>query len=478
MPVAATVTDASGAREVEAALVVRAGHRLLLFDEDAAPVGVVDLAAGCAWAWHGRLLLLGPGVSLVGEVAEDRARWLMDGRPPDPTLLDGGSAGPLRAAVEGEDLVVRGAWERRLSLSELDPGTVVAEAGGESMVLTVAGVRLAGATATLAALRERVLAAGGAGALQQTSLAELYRTWHRLRTERWLWWVYGPVFLTDRLLVDAGRLEREPGEPPERHVRRRVITETLIVASQVRTVRLRVGAAPAALPYALLQEEAEWLDEITAGAGAEALVRARSELLADVRHHLRNVLAHTTFALADVERAVARLEPVHHPELRGGAPSVWGRVGLGTAMLLLSPLSGVITIGHAVVGRFTDDLAKDAGATALVDRFGPECRASWSLLVEVAALSSLETWNHLQPMWQRFAARDRALAGGSEERVREALARRIRELRAERAVPLEGLNGQTVGDVCDAMAGWRTRGPKDLVDRLTSRGAGAVVDPA
>ncbi|MCB9687410.1 MAG: hypothetical protein H6738_03890 [Alphaproteobacteria bacterium] len=471
----ASVAGTAARRGVSAALLVRYGEAVALLGADGEEQARIE---GFRWAVLDRLLVAGDGVALTGDVPADRAAWVLGGEP-DPTLLDGGPDGPVRAEVEGEQLVVRGLRERRVLLSAIDPERVRVEHDAGRMTLEVGGVWLRGAPGALAGLRERIVGGGGGAALEQASLAELYRTWHQLRTERWLWWIYGPVVLTDHQLERAGDLPREPNEEEERWVRRRVITETLIVASQVRSVRLRMGAAPPALPYALIEEEAAWLDELTGGKGAGALLASRSELLDGFRMHLRATLGHLGFALADVERAVARLEPVHHPELRGGTPSVWGRVGLGAAMMLLSPISGAITIGHAVVSRFTDDLAKDGGATVLVDRFGPECRTSWALLLDVSALAMVETHNHLSQLWRKLAARDRALLGeGNEEQARPALIRRIQALRAERAVVLEGLDGETVGDVSRRMGNAMRAGPRQLVERLTARGAGGVLTSA
>lgn len=428
-----------------------------------------------------RWLLWGPGASLVGDVPRAHASWLL---PPalDPGVVEvcgGPAAGAAIAELTADELVVHGSSELRKDLHGVDPDEVSCRDAGEGLHLEIEELVLQGGREALSALREGVLARGGRTTLQDSEIADLYRTWHELRIDRWLWWIYGPVFLTDQMLNRAHDLPPEPGEEPERHLRRKIITETLLVAEQVRAVRLRVGAAPAALPYALVDEEADWLDALTGGRGAAALQDVRTELLDGFRLHLRGATSILGFALADVERSVARLEPVHHPELRGGQPSVWGRVGLGAAMMLLSPISGTITIAHAVVGKVTDRVSKDQGSQVLVDRFGPQCRASWSLLVDVAAIAALETRAHLQRLLARLVARDRrlhdALPAAEQHRVREQLIASIQELRAMRAVPLEGLGGQAVGDVIGAMHRAIEVGPVELVERLTGRGAGAIV---
>ncbi|MEQ1507256.1 MAG: hypothetical protein ABMB14_33815, partial [Myxococcota bacterium] len=425
------------------------------------------------FTWRDRLLLVGPDLQLVGALDEPVARWLLSGTTEDPDLVEVVAGGPLGAArlrVDDGRLLLDGTPSFAPSIADLDPAAVTVAPDGTASRLAIGAVVVRGSPATIARLRELALADTGRDALARADLASLYATWHAGRTDRWSWWLFGAVFVTDLLLEEARQVPALAGEDTEHHARRRLVGESLIVAEQSRAVRLRLGAAPVALPYALIDEEVDWLGAIGGGSLGEDL---RDQLLRTFRSELRSGYNHLQFALADVERAVAKLDGVHHPELSGGNAGVWGRVGLGAAMLLLSPVSGTMTIASAVVGRVTDHVTKDSTARLLVDRYAPQCRTSWDLLVDVAAIAAVETRAHLTQLWVELAERDRELAGptaASEERVRAALIDRILADRAARAVPLDGPVGTTVGDVIDRIRARIATGPRELVERMTGRG--------
>jgi hypothetical protein len=460
------------------------GRNLVLVDaagKDQAAVSLDSMTHRCGRTW----LIHGPRVSLSGALGPEDARWLVFDRPEDTGVLEiDPPVGPAgRAALLDGVLVVAGATEIRIDPESIDPGDITADVQGNDLALTVGSVTIRGPVASVMPLREQVCARAGGHTLARATMEELYRTWQTLRVDRWLWRIYGPIFLTDGALATAEVLPPEPGEAPERHERRKLITESLIVSEQVRAVRLRIGAAPVALPYALLDEEADWLDALTDGHGAAALAPSRTILLDGFRAHLRSATGTLGFALADVERAVARLESVHYPELRGGqTASVLGRVGLGAAMMLLSPISGTITIAQAVVGKLTDSVTADQGAQALLDRFGPQCRSSWSLLVEVTALAALETRSHLAALLRTLAARDRrlyeALDPDGRAQFRERIVEHVRLLRRGAATGVETAGVNTVGDTIGAMHDAMRRGPRDLIDRLTGRGGPGGTTPS
>lgn len=465
--IACTLGDA----DAEAAFAIRAGGVLHLFDADGDPVGRIPLTTA-QFAWRDRLLIVGPEVRLVGSVDEPVGRWLVSGTSEDPDLvevLSGAPAGAARLLVANGQLRLDGSPAFDRSIADLDPGDVGVSPDGTVSRLRIGDLVVRGSPSTVAHLRELALANTGRDVLARADLDELFALWHAGRTDRWLWLLFGAVFVTDLLLDEARRVPAEPGEDTDHHQRRRIVAETLIVAEQARAVRLRLGAAPVALPYALVDEEVEWLAAI----GGSLEDDDRTDLVDRLRSQLRTSFGHLGFALADVERAVTKLDSVHHPELSGGNAGVWGRVGLGAAMMLLNPVSGTMTIASAVVGRVTDYVTKDGTARQLVDRFGPQCRTSWDLLVDVTAIAAAETGSWLTGLWREHAERDRATGG---ESAKAALIARILADRAGRAVPLDGPSATTVGDVIDRIRARSVTGPRELIERMTGRGRITATD--
>jgi hypothetical protein len=437
---------------IDAVLAVRAAGVLHLVDATGRTAASVPLPS-TEYAYTDRLLLVGAQFELVGVLPETVARWLVRGAVEDESLVElilpSGGQRPVRVVVADGALRLDGAAV--MEVANIEPSTVSATQDGSVWKLAVGELTVRGSHRTVARLREQVLASSGRVALARTEWAELYATWHELRTERWLWLVYGVIFLADHLLE---HLEQGPDDEAEL---RRHVGCVLVVGEHARMVRLRLGAAPVALPYALLDEESDWIDLITDGRGEAPLASVRSRVLDTFRAHLHGTLSHLSFALEDVERLVARLDA----QTRDGRPEGWGRA-------VLSPLPSVLPPG--AVDEVTDQVSQDA-SRVLIERLAPQCRASWELLVDVAAVAAVETRSYLLPLWTVLAERDRALGRSFGEperaRLRAALVERILALRAARSVPLDGAGGWTRGDLLDRMQRRMATGPRALVDRLT-----------
>lgn len=471
-----TVTGSIRGESIAAVALVATERALEVLSSDGARVTVIPVA-DLTWTAAGpRLMVRAPGVSLVADVPEEHGRWLCRAYTEESALVEvtWGEV-PLGAGtvtvVDGI-LHVHTAHLRHLELAGLE---VSAAPGPLGRTVTVGPVRIEGPVGPLAELRVDLGRSLGAARAAGDSIADLYREVQRLRTERWLWLIYGPMFLTERMLQAAGDLPAEDGEDPEHLERRRVVAETLIVADQLRSVRVRLGAAAVALPYGLLDEEADWVESLAGEAAASAwLKRHRARIRDRLRGQIRGASASVSFALADVERAVSRLDPVHHPVDGASNKSLLGRVGLGAAMMLLSPVSGTLTIASAVTSKVTDRVNKDVKGKAILDRWGPQCRSSWSLVVDVAALTAVETRVVLSSLWRELAARDKGLLQAGvvdEERLRAALVARLEALTSARLEPLP-LEGETVADVATLMEDRMGAAPWELVERLTSQVGG------
>lgn len=467
--VAGPITANLEGREVSGTLLVRTDTELRVRD-DAGWVGAIAIEDASFSVEASTLLVHGSGESLSMQIPEDVALWAVRGLRRASAQLIRVVSGPVPAGagtvrVEGSVLHLETAESGTVDLSKLDPDDLVANAQDDGVHLHLGELAvLRGAGARITALRADIAAGMGADVLSNLDTAELYRRLHRLRSDRWLWLLFGPIFLTDHMLADAGRLPAEDGEDHE-HLRvRRLISQTLIVSEQLRSVRLRLGAAAVALPYALLDEEAAWLDAVAPGRTEQLIGDLRGRVVGGLRGRIRGAQAHLAFAMRDVEEAVRRLEVVHHPR-KAGNTHVLGRVGLGAAMLLLSPISGTITIASAVAGKLTDHLSSNSEHAAVLERFGPRCVSSWELLVNVTALAAVETSAWLDALWADTASRDRA-AGVDEARLREALTARIQELASKRQEPLP-IEGLVAGDLCVAMREAMQQGPFDLVEGLT-----------
>lgn len=419
------------------------------------------------WTWAGRLLLSSARARLSAELERSRARWLLEGLPRDDALIEvcDGRTGVTRARVEARALAIDH-LSGPIPLEHVTPDDVTLSTSDTGAQLRLADqLALHGKADTLATLREAILSQVGRQQLQRLSPEALLQRWRALQIERWLFLIYGPIFVTEEQL-DQVSSASDPSEPDEAAQRRAVITETLIVAQQVRSVRLRLGAVPLVLPHALQLEEAGWLGPLLGPDAQPHTISPRA-----FQQHLREVLPQLSFAVAEVERAVARLEPVHFPELHGGA-SVWGNVGLGAALMMLAPITGTVTIARAVVGKMSDRVNKESGSRTLVDRFGPECRSGWSLLVEITSVAASQT--------QAFLARELSelpcLERAEPEALRSALIEQILELQGARFAPLTALQGRTVGEVSARMVPRLEVAPRQLVERLTGRGLGAVTE--
>jgi len=455
--------------------VVRTQRELLVLGEEGRTVARMPLAEVC-WSLERRVLLATDDVwALVDLDHLPQTQWFFGALRRDDTLVQI-QRGEHRAVgwAHVEDSALHATGSEPLPLAGLSQ--VEMSEDGDLLRLGVGDVVLRGHVEGIGPLRSAVGAHVGRDALRTASIAELVRTWHELRTERWLWLAFGPIVLTDRLLEEASTLPAEEGDDEETTARRRVVTETLIVADQVRAVRLRLGAAPTGLPYSLLDEEAEWLDALLDGDGADALEQVRPKILGGFRARLRDATANLGFAVADIERAVARLEPVHRPELRG-EQSMWGRLGLGAAMMLLSPVSGTITIASTLVGKVTEHASKDAGSRGLIDHFGPQCKSGWDLLLDVTAVCCIETRLWLRALWAELAARDRELLAHLDDQARDALLRpilleRIETLRGQRFAPLPGRPRDTIAVVTEAMLDNLEPSARELIESLSGQTQG------
>lgn len=462
-------------------LLLRLDDALELLDERGLTVGSIATPTEARWRAEDDVLLVrGVGESMVANVRADHAAWLMRGVPENAAplfLIERGPApaGAGEVRVDGGKLVITTSSEGTLDLATLDPSELRATPTSSSAVrIEVGGTALTGPPKTTGPLREAIAGVIGRAVLAESDIADLYRRWHTLRTERWLWLVYGPIFVTAHQLEQAGRLPREPGEDDETLARRRLVAETFIVADQARALRVRLGTSAVALPYALLEEEARFLKAFAPTQVDAALARVRPGLIAGLRGQIRQAQSNLSVAQVDLERAVGRLEPVHFPELRGQPPgmfnaSMLGRVGLGAAVMLLNPISGTIQIASALAGTVTDRLSKDGTSRVLVDRFGPMCRSSWDLLVDVAAVSAAEARVWFDGVWADLAHRDRALHEALPEaergRLKEAVTADIGRLQAWRhkPVPIEGL---TIADIVASMMAAIDEGPKPLLAQL------------
>jgi hypothetical protein len=462
-------------------VLVRTERDLEVYEAGGKLVGAIAVREARWRADGDTLLVRGPGEQFAVSIAEELGRWLMRGVTEHAVPLFEVLAGPVPAGaaevrVEGSGLIVTTASEATLDLGAIDEPSVRAETVDGHTVLRIGdALTLRGTARAVAELRTRIAPALGRRGLDDADIPALYRRYHELRTERWLWLVFGPVFVTAKRLDAAGRLPREDGEDDEHLARRRVVAETLIVAEQVRAIRLRFGAASAALPYALLEEEAAWVAAVDRDAGPSAIARVRPRIVTGFRGQVRNATQQLAFAQMDIERAVSRLEPVHYPELRGQPPALFGastlgKIGLGAAVMLLNPISGGVQIMSALAGTMTDRLAKDGTARVLLDRFGPFCKTSWDLLVDVTAIAAAETRAWLRALWTDLALRDKELADArpdGQDRVRAALLDRITALQRERqrAVEIEGL---TIADIMNDVEQAMLEGPGQL-----SKGLGA-----
>lgn len=458
-------------------VMVRTEADIEVFEAGGAAVGAIA-AKDARWRADGDTLLVrGPGEQFAVTIAEDLSRWLMRGIPEHPVPLYEILSGPVPAGagelrlVDGR-LVVHTASEATIDLGAIDEPAVRAETTASHTTLTIGeALSLRGTAKAVADLRALIGPALGRQRLDGADVPELYRRYHELRTERWLWLVFGPIFVTARQLEAAGRLPRELDEDDEHLSRRRVVAETLIVAEQLRAFRLRFGAAAAALPYAMLDEEAAWLTAL--GSDTAELGRHRPRIVNGLRQQIRVAAAQLSFAQLDIERAVARLEPVHYPELRGQPPTMFGtsllgKIGIGTAVMLLNPISGAVQIMSAVAGTVTDRLSKDSTSRVLLDRFGPYCRTSWDLLVDVTGLTAAETRAWLHALWTDLALRDKQLIDAAPERsdrVRAALVARIGELQRDRQRPVE-IEGETIADVMTKLNAAMEAGADKLTNGL------------
>jgi len=134
--------------------------------------------------------------------------------------------------------------------------------------------------------------------------------------------------------------------------------------------------------------------------------------------------------------------------------------------MLLNPISGTIQIASALAGKLTDSIGKDATSKALLERFGPQCKSSWDLLVDVSAVAALETRAWLRHLWADLAERDRALLGERDgEALRAALLERITELRVQRQRPVS-IEGQTIADIMAFVDRTMEEGPYPLIEYL------------
>jgi len=473
--VAATVTGRVGARAVRGAFLVRSSDGLEVLDHEGVTLGHMELAELGWSAYRSALLFRGGSLTASADLPEELARWLLADLPESPApLLDcvigGERLGAGEVWVLGDSLCVHTVTPRVLDLSRLVANDLALESGPLGYRLRVGSdLVLEGPRSTLTEIRRAVAGPLGRARLESQSLAHIYGLYHRLRTERWLGLALGPIVLTERLLQEASALPPEQDEDPERLERRRIVAETLIVAEQLRSVRLHLGTATVALPFGLLDEEGAWLDDLVGEAeGAIWLDKARRRVLGVLRTQVRQVSMDVAFALADAERAVSRMEPVHHPPDEANVTSMLGRTGLDAATMLISPVSATLTIASTEAGKVTDRVSEDVRSRELVDRWGPLCRSSWRLLVDVTAASAVETHGALSRLWADLAARDQALidAGTAKpKRLLEVLLDRIQALRQQRLEPI-AIDGETEADLAAFLAERMDQGPRELVRSL------------
>ncbi len=473
--VAASVRGHLEGEPVTAAAIVRSGSQLEFLGVGGQAVGAMGAAELCWRGEQGMLLIRGQGESAVLPLPDEQAAWLMEGLPSSEEPLFEVIKGPVDpgaglARVQDGLLHLATSSEAQVELGSLDHKTLRAESDPHGIVLHITPeIVLRGPDGAIDALRQAVGAEMGKESLAGLDLAELYRQWHDLRTDWWLWLVFGPIFVTQVMLEQASNLPPEEDEDEERLERRRLLSETLIAAEQVRSLRLRMGAAAVALPYALVDEEGDWLEAFAGEQAASALAKRRFRMIEGFRMQVRSVGAHMAFAQGDLERAVARLDPIHHPEMRGQQSNMLGRLGLGAATMLLSPISGTIQIFSAVAGKLTDQVGKDATARVYLDRFGPQCKSSWNLLVEVSAVAALEQRAWLRRLWADLAAADRALVEDLPEDVQEVmrreLAARIAALQARQQQPVS-VEGAAIADIMAHVQAILDEGPHPLISYL------------
>jgi hypothetical protein len=464
--------------DFRASTVYRDTRGIVVLDGDARELAVLEAPR---WTIDGdRLLLKSAGHELTLRAGETALRSLVAGLGHDEAKLVEIETAPVAAgaglvSLEGDRLVIETSARAELALGRMDPTRLRSTVDEDRVRLHIGDeLVIASHAERIEELRRTIAARMGGDLLAELPLEPLLRRYHQLRTDRWLWLLFGPIFLTDRMLDTAENLPREPGEEEDHWHTRRLVAQVFTVAEQIRAVRLRLGAASAVLPYAMLDEEAVWLEKVAGPERAKIEVQAlRPKMIGGLRGQVRQATLSMTFALIDVERAATRLEPVTHPQDQSGT-HVWGRVGLGAAMLLLSPISGAITLAGAATSKLTDHIAKNAQEKYLVERFGPECRGTWELLVNITGLAAVEMQSYLHLVWADVGRRDREMITAGvcdEERYRAIVLERVRELSTlqQTALPVQGL---AIADLCAAMKERMIAGPTALVRGLSDTEVG------
>ena len=439
-------------QSVHARLAVRAAGVLYLIDADGRIAASLPLTSA-RLAFTERLLLAGPQVEITGEISEVIARWLLrgasEGRDVVELVSDG--ARPVHAAVSEGALWVDGI--RLASLDEIDLSMVRTLQEGGLARLTIGEVSVCAPSGTIAHIREQLLASSGRSSLAKASWSDLYASWREIRTERWLWLVYGPLFSLERKLEEFALLDLPA----------RDLASVLLVGEHGRALQSRLTALPASLPYLLIEEESEWMEVFSAsprdGRGEAALAALRSRINDGFRAHLQQIVALFAPGLDELSCILERLESFTREEMPWG----WGAASL-SANLDLEGRSGEAVLKLR--------LERDPRAVAFLSHIGARSRAACELLIDIAAVVARETQEHLELLWAASVERDRVfgkpLSEPEREQLRMAIVDRILAARALRAAPFEG-GDRPRGERYDRMKLLLAGRPRALAAKLSGR---------
>lgn len=281
-------------------------------------------------------------------------------------------------------------------------------------------------------LREAVMVGQVEDDAAGNDLDRLYQVLNELRVRNFLTRLFDDLLLLHQqihaspsvadLLEDLAAMESHSGkngEPPprrtEKQIREELLRKVLLLASRLPELKRNLERLGTFYPYQVLTWDEQWLTRTFGPKVAQAITsHARHAMISELRGFVRTTQAGIWRSLAEIERILARLEPVYSERMKEvrkkafvrqlGASAITGVLGGATGAWYIPAVSALNAV-NSVIGAW--DLGQQDNAL-LLDNAEDTLRwletFSDSLVMQIG-----ESNEFLLRYFQRLSLRDRKL---------------------------------------------------------------------